>query len=91
MRERGVWCPRIWGKEQVRGGGEGVSRMDRNVKQGEWLMAGGWRTRVAGQDHYRRDHTTEPVLSPGNTLKITDKRPAGTLPHAADRYDLHQE
>lgn len=40
--------------------------MDRNVKQSEWLMAGGWRSRVVGQDHYR-DHTTEPVLSPGNT------------------------
>lgn len=36
-----MWCPRIWGKEQVRGGGEGVSRRDRNVKQSEWLIAGG--------------------------------------------------
>lgn len=59
-----MWCPRIWGKEQVRGGGEGVSRRDRNVKQSEWLIAGGWGNRVVGQDHHR-DHTTEPVLSPG--------------------------
>lgn len=38
----------------------------------------GWGTRVVGQDHYR-DHTTEPVLSPGNT-EDADNRP-GTWAH----------
>lgn len=52
--------------------------MDRNVKQSEWLVAGGWGSRVVGQDHYR-DHTTEPVLSPGNP-EDTDNRP-GTMAH----------
>lgn len=80
MRGRGVWCPRIWGKRTGEGGGEGVSRSDRNVKQSDWLMAGGWGTRAVGQDHHYRDHTTEPELSPGNTEDSDNRFP-----------DLHKE